>query len=146
MLMTKRDALLLGHLGDRRALAGVEGADEQLRALADQPLGARARDLDVGLGVGVHDGEVGQAEVLEDAGGDVDAALAVLADAGLHAGARQQHADLQRRALRAADAERSGAGKQSGGADCRRQMCAGSRPAWACRACGAICSVIVVLP
>ena len=44
----ERDALLLGHLGNRRALAGVEGADEQLRALADQPLGARAGDLDVG--------------------------------------------------------------------------------------------------
>ena len=42
------DALLLGDLGDGRALAGVEGADQQLRALADQLLGARAGDLDVG--------------------------------------------------------------------------------------------------
>ena len=53
----ERDALLLGHLGDRRALAGVEGADQQLRALADQPLGAGAGDLDVDLGVAVHDRE-----------------------------------------------------------------------------------------
>ena len=42
-----------------------------------------------------------QAEVLEDGRGDVDAALAVLADAGLEAGARQQHADLERRLARA---------------------------------------------
>ena len=82
----ERDALLLGHLGDRGALAGIEGADQELRAVVDQLLGARARHLDVGLGVGVHDREIGQAEVLEDRRRDVDAALAVLPDAGLGAG------------------------------------------------------------
>ncbi len=95
------DALLLGDLGDGGALPGVEGADQQLRALADQLLGARAGDLDVGFGVGVHDLERRQTEVLEEAGGDIDAALAILADTGLEAGARQQHADFERRLRRA---------------------------------------------
>ena len=40
---------------------------------------------------------------LSIAGRDVDAALAVLADAGLKARARQDHADLQRAALGAQD-------------------------------------------
>ena len=62
MLMTKRNALLLGDLRDRGGLAGIEGADQELRAVVDQLLGARARDLDIGLGVGVHDRELGQAE------------------------------------------------------------------------------------
>ena len=61
--------------------------------------------------------ELGQAEVLEDAGGDLDAALAILADAGLHARARQQHADLQLGALRAHDIERRGAGDEARGAE-----------------------------
>ena len=82
-------------------LAGIEGADQELGAVVDQLLGARARHLDVGLGVGVHDRELGQAEILEDRRRDLDAALAVLPDAGLRARARQQHADLQRPALRA---------------------------------------------
>ena len=51
----ERNALLLGDLRDRGGLAGIEGADQELRAVVDQLLGARARDLDVGLGVGVHD-------------------------------------------------------------------------------------------
>ena len=113
----ERDALLLGHLRNRRALAGIEGADEQLRALSDQPLGARPGDLHVGLGVGVHDGEVGQAQALENGGRDLDAALAVLADAGLHARARQQHADLQGSPLRAPDLEGRGGGEQARGAN-----------------------------
>ena len=77
------DALLLGDLGDGGGLAGVEGADQQLRAVADQLLGAGAGHLDVGFGVGVHDLQRRQPEILEEPGGDVDAALAVLADAGL---------------------------------------------------------------
>ena len=48
--------------------------------------------------------------------GDIDAALAVLADAGLVAGARQQHADFEGGALRAHDIERRGAGQKPGGA------------------------------
>src|SRR5581483_2330623 len=56
-------------------------------------------------------------QVLEDAGGDLHPALAVLADAGLHARARQQHADFEGRPLRAADMERSGAGEEARCAD-----------------------------
>ena len=92
----ERNALLLGDLGDRGGLAGIEGADQKLRAVADQLFGAGARGVDVRFGVGVHDRELGQAQRLQDRGRDVDAALAVLADAGLQARARQQHADLQR--------------------------------------------------
>ena len=55
MLMTQRNALLLGDLRDRGGLAGIEGADQKLRAVADQLLGAGAGDVDVGLGVAVHD-------------------------------------------------------------------------------------------
>ncbi len=52
----------------------------------DQLLGARARDLDVGLGVGAHDFEFGQADALEDRVRQLDAAEAVLADPRLCAG------------------------------------------------------------
>ena len=121
----ERDALLLGHLGNRRGLAGIEGADQELGAVVDQLLGAGARDLHVGLGVGVHDRELGQAELLEDRRRDLDAALAVLADARLRARARQQDADLERAALRAQDVERRGAREQSGGADGGRDGAAG---------------------
>ena len=79
---------------------------------ADQLLGTRARHLDVGLGVGVHELQAGQTELLQDARRDVDAALAVLPDAGLGAGARQQYADLQGSALRSQD---GGRGNESGG-------------------------------
>ena len=95
----ERNAFLLGDLGDRGRLAGIEGADQELRSVADQLFGAGARGVDVRFGIGVHDREIGQAERLQDRGGDVDAALAILADTGLQAGARQQHADLQRAAL-----------------------------------------------
>ena len=107
-------------------LAGIEGADQELRAVVDQFLGARARDLDVGLGVGIHDRELGQAEVLEDRRRDLDAALAVLADAGLRARARQQHADLQRRALRARPMLNGAVPASSaGGADAGGERCGG---------------------
>ena len=94
------NAFLLGDLGDRGALAGVEGADQKLSAVADHLLGARAGDIDLGFGVAVHDLKLGQAELLEQPGGDIDAALAILADAGLIARARQQHADFKRRRRR----------------------------------------------
>ena len=79
----ERDALLLGDLGDRGGLAGVEGADQELRAVADELFGARARGIDVRFGVGVHDRELRQAERLEDRRRNIDAALTILADAGL---------------------------------------------------------------
>ena len=69
------------------------------------------------LGVAVHDGEIGQAHRFEDPRRDIDAALAILADAGLQAGTRQQHADLERAALGAHDVERRDAGHQTGGPD-----------------------------
>ena len=55
---------------------------------------------------------------------DVDAALAVLADAGLGARARQQHADLERSALRADDVEGRGAREDRGGAGAGRERAA----------------------
>src|SRR5690606_13273069 len=64
--------------------------------------------------VAVHDLEAREPELFQNARGDIDAAVAVLADAGLVARAGQQHADLERCALRTADAERCGAGKQAG--------------------------------
>ena len=45
----------------------------------------------------------GRPRSLRSRAGNLDAAVAVLADAGLRAGARQQHADLERAALRAHD-------------------------------------------
>ena len=67
------DAFLLGDLCDGRALAGVEGAHQQLSAIRDQPLGTRARDVHIGLRVGVHDLEVGQTEALQNRTRDLDA-------------------------------------------------------------------------
>src|SRR6185312_10160158 len=107
------DALLLGDLGDCRGLPGIEGADEKLYALADQLLGTRTRDVDFRFGISVDDLQRWIAEILENAGGDVDAALAVLTDAGLVARPRQEHADLQRPALRAHDVERSGSREEA---------------------------------
>jgi hypothetical protein len=109
----ERDAALLGDLGDRRGLAGVERADEELRAFADQALRARAGDVDVRLGIAVHEVERRQAEILQHARCDLNAAVAVLADAGLHARARQQHADLQAARLRAHDPDGVDKGNRS---------------------------------
>ena len=58
----ERDTLLLGDLGDGGGLPGIEGADQKLRAVADQLLGAGARGIDVRLGVAVHDRKLRQAE------------------------------------------------------------------------------------
>ena len=121
MLMTYGNAALLGDLRDRGRLTGIERADQKLGAFVDQLLGLRASDLNVGLGVAVHDLQRWQARILEQAGSDVDAALAILTDAGLEARTRQQHADLQRRALRAPDAERRGAGDDTGGTKTDRE-------------------------
>ncbi len=112
------NALLLGDLRDRGALAAIERAHQQLRAVGDQLLGARAGHLDIGLGVGVHELKLAEPDVLEDRIGQLDAAETVLADAGLRARARQQHADFQRAALRAHDRRRGeqrsrGPGKQA---------------------------------
>jgi len=47
----ERNAFLLGDLGDRGGLAGIEGADQELCSFADQPFGAGARGVDVRLSV-----------------------------------------------------------------------------------------------
>src|SRR4030095_17224155 len=108
------NTLLLGDLRDRRALAGIEGANQDLRTLADQFLGPRAGDIDVGFGIAIHDLEGRHAEILEDTGCNIDAALAVLADAGLETRAREQHADFQGSALRAHNVKRGRAGEGDG--------------------------------
>src|SRR5258708_37654661 len=74
------------------------------------------RPFHVGLGVGVHNRELGPAELLEDRGRELDPALAILPDACLRSRARQQNADLQRPTLGASEVERRGRGKQAGGA------------------------------
>ena len=106
----ERNALLFGDLGDRGGLAGIEGADQELGAVADQLFGVFARGVDVRFGVAVHDRQIRQAERFEDRGGDVDAALAVLADARFKTGPRQQHADLERSTLCTHDSRRSDRG------------------------------------
>jgi hypothetical protein len=78
---------------------------------------ARARGIDVGLEIDDHDlDRLGIADLLEQGRGDVGAALAGLADTGLHSRQRKDHADLQRPALRPHDVERCSASEQSGGA------------------------------
>ena len=121
----QRNAFLLGDLGDRRRLAGIEGADQELRAVADHLFSARAGGIDIRFGVDVHDRELGQAERLEDRRRNIDAELTSLADAGLQAGTRQQHADLQRAALGAHDIERRDAGNKCGGAGAGAESCGG---------------------
>ena len=81
----ERHAALLGHLRDRRGGAGVERADQHVGALLDQALGAGARGVDVGLGVGVHQLDVDAEHLLDHAGGEVGALLARLADEPLEA-------------------------------------------------------------
>ena len=51
--------------------AGVESADQQLGAVGDQLLGARARHLDIGLGVGVHQLDVDSEHLSDQAGRNV---------------------------------------------------------------------------
>ena len=60
----ERNAFLLGHLGDGRGLAGIERADQQLRALADQLLGTGAGGIHVGFSVAVDNRGLGQTERL----------------------------------------------------------------------------------
>src|SRR5262252_1316885 len=66
-----------------KASLRIIGADQELRAVADQLLGPRPRHLDVGLGVGVHDRQLRQPQFLEDRRRQFDTALAILPDAGL---------------------------------------------------------------
>jgi len=82
-------------------------------AFLDQALGARARDVGVRLGVGVHQLDVDAQHLLEHRRREVRALLAGLADERLHAGARQEHADFEFRGLGAHDAERRERGERA---------------------------------
>src|SRR6478672_10433463 len=78
---------------------------------------ARARGIDIGFEIDDDNlDRLGIADLLEQRRGDVGAALAGLADTGLHPRQRQDHADFQRPALRTPDVERCGAGEQTRGA------------------------------
>ena len=77
------------------AAAAPESNDQHVGAFLDQALGARARGIDVGLEVGVHQLDVHAEHVLDHAGGEVGALLARLADEAQIARARQDHAHLQ---------------------------------------------------
>ena len=102
------------------------GPAQHVAAIGDQPLGAGARGIDVGFEIDDDDlDRLGIADLLEQRRGDVGAALAGLADTGLDARQRKDHADLQRSALRAYDVERRGAGEQSGGACTSGEAAAG---------------------
>src|SRR5262249_50504169 len=126
----ERDTLLLGDLRDRRGLTGIESADQELRTVIDQFFSPRPRYLHVGLGVGLHDRELRQAEALENAGRNLHTTVAVLPDAGLSARERQQNADLERSTLRACEIDRRRRGKQSGGACAGGKAAAGDGVDW----------------
>ena len=79
----KGNAALLGDLGDGRSGAGVERADQAVRPLLYQPLGAGARGIDVGFRVGVHQLNIHAEQVFDHGGGQVRALLARLADESL---------------------------------------------------------------
>jgi hypothetical protein len=55
----QRDAFLLGDLGNGGGLPGIKRADEELRAVADDFLGAGARGIDIRFGVDADDRELG---------------------------------------------------------------------------------------
>src|SRR5438045_4588813 len=74
------NSFLLRDLRDRAALSGIERTHQELRAIRDQFLGARARDIDIGLGVGVHELQFGQADIFQNRPTQFDTAAAVLAD------------------------------------------------------------------
>jgi hypothetical protein len=51
----ERYAFLFRNLGNGSGLARIECTNEDLRAITDELLGALARNIDIGLGVGVDD-------------------------------------------------------------------------------------------
>ena len=99
------DAALFGDLRDRRRSAGVERADETMRAFLDQPLGARARGIDVGLRVGVHQLDLDAERVSQHCRRQIGALLTRLADQALKTRLGQQHADFEFGRLGARDIE-----------------------------------------
>src|SRR5262249_43159773 len=81
-------------------------------------LGARARGVDVGLEIGVHQLEVDAEHLLQHAGGEVGALLTGLADEAEIAGARQDHADSQLLRLRSHYSERWNCAESARGSKC----------------------------
>ena len=123
----ERNAFLLGDLRDGGGGAGIEWPAEHVATVCDQPFGARARGIDIGFEIDDDNlDRLGIADLLEQRRGDIGAALAGLADTGLHPRQRQDHADFQRPALRTPDVERCGAGEQTGGACTGGEAAAGN--------------------
>ena len=110
----ERDAALLGDLGDGGGLAGVERADQQLRAFLDQALGAGARGVDVRLGVAVHDLQLRQAELAAARRPQTCTPLWQSWPMRPAARAGQHHADPQFLRLRADDRKGEGGGSAPG--------------------------------
>jgi hypothetical protein len=84
----ERHPALLGDLRDRGGLAGVEGADQYVRTLLNQPLSARARHIHVRLVVSAHDLDVHAKHFLDDARREIGALLTRPTDEALHARSR----------------------------------------------------------
>ena len=122
--MMKGMPFLFGDLSDHGGLAGIEGTDQEVRALANQLFGVLACDINTRLCIGVHDRYIGQPQRLENLGRDVNAALVILAIAGLEARTRQKHANLQRTALGSHDG-RCGKGSSSCGGACKHVTAVG---------------------
>jgi hypothetical protein len=85
-----------------------------LRTIADQFLRARAGDIYARLGIAIHDLKRRHAEIIEDPGSNIDAALAVLANAGLRARAWEKHTHFQGGTLGAQNIERAHARENAG--------------------------------
>ena len=78
------------------------GPTRQCGAFLDQSLRPRARGVDVGFGVGVHQLDVDAEHLFNNPRREIGAFLTRLADQSLQARLRQQHADFEFGRLRAA--------------------------------------------
>ncbi len=86
-----------------------------MHALLNQSLGARARGIDVGFGVGIHQLDVDAEQVANYRRRKIGAFLTGLADQALQSRLRQEHADLELHRLGVDDIkwrERGGARRQ----------------------------------
>ena len=112
---------LLGQRRDGRDVRGVESAGHHLGASAHQPLGLRARDLDLGLAVGQQQLQLRAAHRLDAARGvdrlrgQLRAQPAVSADLGHGAADRADNTDLDRLRLSVErPGQRDGTGRSTG--------------------------------
>ncbi len=98
----ERRLALFAHLRYGERAGGIEGADHNVDAVIDHPLGLVARDVRIGLDV--HVDEIDLVPIVsQHSGSDQRAAVTALACRCKIAGARQQNGDLQRFRLRAND-------------------------------------------